>query len=181
MAPNNDASEQIAAEAARLMAEERYTEHEPAKQKAAARLGLSRGARLPDNAAVDRALAAYWAEFGDGEHAELIAAMRAAAQEAMAHFAALSPKLVGPVASGLAHADDAIVLLGYSDDEKALAITLINQNIDYDTREITLMVNGRRQTVSAYDFEWDGWAIRLITLADRDRRANVKWADGRTA
>lgn len=117
---------QIAYLAARLMAEEGVTDVAFAKQKAARQAGLADARLLPDNREIEEALRDFQGLFqGDTQPGEL-RALRLAALELMKRLADFRPALVGPVLGGTANQFTEITLQLFADDEKGLALFLVN-------------------------------------------------------
>ena len=97
-----DMRARIAAEAARVMAEDGIDDFALAKRKAARRLGASDTESLPRNDEIEAELHAYRALYQPEEHSERITALRRAALEAMRAFERFHPYLTGPVRKGTA-------------------------------------------------------------------------------
>src|SRR3990167_7324300 len=91
---------QIAAHAARIMAEEGVRDFHAAKRKAAARLGLPETKHLPGNDEVDAALQEHLRLFHGGRLNQSVRRLRELAAEAMRFLSKFDPRLVGPVLSG---------------------------------------------------------------------------------
>ena len=94
--------EQVADEAARLMAEHGVPDFGLAKRKAAERLGVSVRGVLPSNAQIQECLVARQRLFEPDEHAAMIARMRRVAADLMQTLEEFRPRLVGPVLEGTA-------------------------------------------------------------------------------
>lgn len=129
---NASLSAEIAAAAARLVADEGM-EYGPAKRKAARLLGLrSTGAALPSNEAVEDEVRAHLALFhADTQPAEL-AALRKVAALWMARLAEFRPHLTGAVWRGTATRLNNVHIELFCDDSKAAEIALINLGIAYE-------------------------------------------------
>ena len=122
----------IAREAARLMIEHGHDDYGIAKRKAAERFGVTDLAVLPKNTEVEEALAEHQRLFGAESHASQIAAMRAAALDAMRLLAEFEPRLVGPLLSGTATAHNDISLHVFSDTPETVAVKLIDRGIRHE-------------------------------------------------
>lgn len=117
---------QIAYLAARLMAEEGVTDVAFAKQKAARQAGLADARLLPDNREIEEALRDFQGLFqGDTQPGEL-RALRLTALELMKRLVEFQPALVGPVLGGTANQFTEITLQLFADDDKELALFLVN-------------------------------------------------------
>lgn len=121
---------QIAAHAARLIAEDHIDDFAQAKRKAARQMGVAEGHALPSNQEIEVALAAHRAIY-DPEHAELLHHMRRKAVELMHFFASFRPYLAGSVLSGVAGEHSNINLILYHDDPKSIEFFLLDSKIDY--------------------------------------------------
>ncbi|MFL6714425.1 MAG: hypothetical protein ACJ8LN_16090, partial [Sulfurifustis sp.] len=102
--------QRIAAEAARIMAEEGVTDFQMAKRKAAARLNLSEVRNLPGNDEVQAALSEHLRLFHHAETARHADRLRHIAVDAMQFLSEFEPRLVGPVLSGTVTATSDIQL-----------------------------------------------------------------------
>ncbi|MDR3412334.1 MAG: hypothetical protein P4L87_15575 [Formivibrio sp.] len=125
---------EIAARAARLIAEGHVHDFALAKRKAAHQMGVTEGRALPSNQEVGDALSQYRAVYNP-EHPELIHDLRKKAAYLMHFFSAYRPYLTGSVLSGAAGAHSNINLLLYHDDPKAVEFFLLDQKIDYQHNE----------------------------------------------
>lgn len=136
MAPMNDTlTQEIAATAAALVVDEGL-EYGPAKRRALKVLGLPPRTPLPNNNEVEAAVREHIAIFcADTQPAELHA-LRALALVWMERLAEFRPHIGGAVWHGTATALSDIYLQLFCDDPKALEITLINQNVDYDATSV---------------------------------------------
>src|SRR3954469_24914729 len=88
---------QIAATAARIMAEDGVDDFALAKRKAARQLGADEGQGLPANHEVEAELEAYRALYQADEHPDRIAELRRVALDAMRALEPFSPYLTGAV------------------------------------------------------------------------------------
>lgn len=143
----------VAAEAARIMADQGIRDYFQAKTKAADRLGVRNEAELPKNTEIEQALKARLELFqGDGHRAHL-AHLRRAALEAMRYLSSFSPRLVGAVLDGTADQHSAVCLHVFADTPETFTLFLDDRNIPYDLHERTLRVD-RENTRSfpAYRF-----------------------------
>lgn len=176
--------EEIALAAARLIAEDGL-DYASAKRKAARHLlGESRiaGEWLPDNDLIEAELHEYLALFqGDTQPAEL-ERLRRVALDWMERLAPFSPYLAGAVLNGTANAHSDIHLQTFSDNQKEVAIYLLNQNIQYDVSETRHFAG--RGDVETLSFLWrerrDSDAIGIhVALYDSDDLRGALRADAR--
>ena len=129
----NDATEEIAALAARLVVEEGM-EYAAAKRKAAR--GFGSRVELPANEDVEDAVHEHIALFcADTQPVEL-QALREAALPWMQRLAEFRPHVSGAVWRGTATRLSSVHLDLYCDDPKAAEIMLINAGVNYDSGSI---------------------------------------------
>jgi hypothetical protein len=132
----NDLQIEIAAAAARLIAEDGY-DYATAKRKAAAEIVGESGARraLPDNSVVEHELRRYLQTFEGDEHARRLSALRMLALDLMQRFARFNPHLVGAVLNGTATAHSNIHLHLFTDSVKDVEIFLMNEGVEFEVEE----------------------------------------------
>lgn len=123
---DDNARRQLAYLAARLMAEEGVTDIAFAKHKAARQAGFAEARLLPDNREVEAALRDYQGLFQRDTQPLELRSLRVAALSVMKSLAAFRPALVGPVLSGTANQHTEITLQLFADDEKAVALFVVN-------------------------------------------------------
>ena len=116
--------DQVADEAARVMAEHGIRDFALAKRKAAERLGLSTRGVLPSNALVQARLVARQRLFEPEAHDARIAKLRRLAANVMNLLEQFRPKLVGAVLDGTATINSAVELHVFSDSPELVAATL---------------------------------------------------------
>lgn len=128
---------EIAAAAARLIAEE-GCDYATAKRKAVRSvLGEDRNTRglLPDNAQIEDELRRYLSTFAADAQPAQLAALRALALQWMHKLAAFNPHLVGAVLNGTATEHSDIHLHLFSDNVKDVEIFLLNEGLDFEVDE----------------------------------------------
>ncbi|HZN85293.1 MAG TPA: hypothetical protein VFB53_00780 [Burkholderiales bacterium] len=173
---------EIAAAAARLMAEDGIDDFALAKRKAARQLGAADTESLPANAEVEEALRAYRALYQADEHPELVLELRRAALEAMRALQQFNPYLTGPVLTGNAGPYAQIELQLYPDSAKDIELFLLERNIAFETSEGRRFAGDRARAVSVFTLDWGGAPVRLSVLDPRDERLALKTtAAGRVA
>ena len=165
---------QIAAAAARLMAEDGIDDFALAKRKAARRLGAADTESLPANAEIEEALRAYRALYQADEHPELVLELRRAALQAMRALERFNPYLTGPVLTGNAGPYAEIELQLYPDSAKEIELFLLERNIAFETSEGRRFAGDRARPVSVFTLDWDGAPVRLSVLDPRDERLALK-------
>ena len=127
--------EELAQAAARRVVEEGL-EFGPAKQRALKQLKLPARTALPGNDLVEAAVREYLAVFcADTQPAELLA-LRELALQWMDRLQAFQPLVSGAVWHGTATRLSDIYLHLFSDDPKAVEISLINEGVDYEASRV---------------------------------------------
>lgn len=137
----DDARSELAAAAARLIAEDGL-DYASAKHKAAAAVfGVAGGARsaLPDNAQIELELRRYLATFVP-QHAATLAALRQLALQLMRRLEGFQPHVVGAVLNGTATEHSDIHLQLFVDSAKEVELFLLDQGVEFEVTE------GGRQT-----------------------------------
>jgi hypothetical protein len=165
---------EIAAAAARLMAEDGIDDFALAKRKAARQLGAPDTESLPANAEIEAALRDYRALYQAEEHPERILELRRVALEAMRALERFNPYLTGPVLSGIAGPYAEIELQLYPDSAKDVELFLLERNIAFATSEGRRYSGDRARAVSVFTLDWRGAPVRLSVLDPRDERLALK-------
>jgi hypothetical protein len=147
----------VAAEAARLMAEQGIRDFRQAKHKAAERLGLGDEKLLPRNAEIEEALRQHQRLFDGAGQQALLRARRAAAVEAMRFFARFQPRLVGAVLDGTADRHSAVCLHLFCDDSVEVEGFLHQHGIPFETQ--TRRLRAQRAV-------WREYPVYLFAAAD---------------
>ena len=129
----NDLRTELAATAARLIAEE-GCEYGQAKRRAAQEIlgDEVRRSTMPDNQEVEHELRRYLKLFGGEAHRALLVAMRETAVETMQTLQEFDPHLIGAVLNGTATEHSDIHLQLFVDSAKDVELRLINLGIDFD-------------------------------------------------
>lgn len=121
--------QELADEAARLMAEHGIADFALAKRKAAERLGVRGGAALPSNGEIHERLAERQRTFEPAGHNDRLSRLRSVAAHAMDLLAAFRPKLVGAVLDGTATRSSAIELHVFGDSPEVVAGALESRGL----------------------------------------------------
>lgn len=172
---------EVAAEAARILATEGQRNYRTAKEKAAARLGLSPRAALPSNAEVETELRTRQQLYGGTDHTDRLSDLRNAAVKAMQFFDRFRPKLVGPVLEGTADEHSRISLHLFCEAEEEVARFLMDRNLGFEleTRRIRWH-DGNYRDLELIVLEADGNTVELALLAGpAARQAPPSPIDGR--
>jgi len=163
---NDRIRQEVAAEAARILATEGQRNYGQAKQKAAHRLGLSGRSGLPSNTEVEAELKRYQAMYGGEALIDDLTEKRRAALEAMKFFRRFRPKLVGPVLEGTSDQYSRISLHVFCETEDEVIAFLLSHNIRFEqeTRRIRWHDNSYRD-LELVVIEADGQCFELGLMA----------------
>ena len=165
---------QIAAAAARIMAEDGGDDFALAKRKAARQLGTADGRFLPGNEEVEAELRAYRALYGAAEHAQNVADLRRAALRAMRALSEFKPYLVGAVLKGIASAHAAVELQLFPENPKAIELLLLERDIAYTAHPVRRFAGDRGHVATVLALEWEGIPFRMTVFDPRDERLVLK-------
>jgi hypothetical protein len=164
--------EQLAHQAAKLMAEDGITDHALAKRKAARQLGASDTHHLPSNGEIDTALRSFRQIFQHATHPEILRQLREEALATMRLLAEFRPYLTGSVLSGTAGEQSDINLLLFSDDEKAVLLFLLKHNFAFEDGEWKVHFGGRDETVPSYTLTGESGVQTHLVLLPENARFN---------
>jgi len=126
---------QIAAAAARIMAEDGVDDFALAKRKAARQLGAAHRHAMPGNDEIEEELRAYRSLYQPEEHSARIAELRRLALAAMRLLERFNPYLTGTVLSGIAGPYAAIEIQLFPESAKDVELFLLDRNLPYTTAE----------------------------------------------
>ena len=167
--------EQLAHQAARLMAESGITDHAFAKRKAARQLGAPDTQHLPSNQEVDQALRSFRALFQTNQHPLILKQLRQQALQAMQLLVPFSPYLTGSVLDGNAGDQSDINLTVYSDDAKAVMMFLLKHNVEFESGEWRAHLMGRMQTLSSFTLQSEtGVPVHIAVLPENARHSGSR-------
>lgn len=181
-AERNDLRVLLAQEAARVIAEDGVRDHQLAKRKAAARLGVrDLHGNLPTNAEIEAALEERQRIFGGVAHDGTVRRLRQAALEAMRSFAEHEPRLVGPVLAGTATEHSDVQLHLFCDSPERIAIQLLERDIPHQQVERRVRrMSGEHRTLPAFRFVAGEVAFEVMVFPFDDiREAPASAIDGR--
>jgi hypothetical protein len=164
--------EQLAHQAAKLMAEDGITDHAFAKRKAARQLGAADTQHLPSNEEIDVALHSFRALFQSERHPEILRQLREEALATMRMLEEFHPYLTGSVLRGTAGMQSDINLMLFCDDEKAVLLFLLNHNIAFEDGEWKVMLGGRDETVPSYTLTGESGVQTHLVLLPESARFN---------
>jgi hypothetical protein len=167
--------EQLAHQAAKLMAEDGITDHAMAKLKAARQLGASDTQHLPNNQEVDEALHSYRALYQRDTHPDALRQLRNDALAAMRLLQPFQPYLTGSVLSGTADERSDINLMLFSDDAKAVLLFLLKHEIEFEDGEWRVRVGGHEESVPSYTLTLEsGTQLHLVVLPENARHSGSR-------
>ena len=157
--------QQLAQEAARLLASGAQQDPARALRKAAARLGIRDESVFPGGDEIREALQAHQRLFGGDAAPSRRQALREAAQEAMAFFAAFDPRVAGAALEGPVDAHAPVCLHLHADDPDEVARFLHDQRIPADqaSRRVRL-TRERTAFLPCWEFAAGGIAFELWVL-----------------
>lgn len=167
--------EQLAHQAAKLMAEDGITDHAFAKRKAARQLGAADTQHLPSNQEVDDALNSYRSLYQHDSHPDILYQLREDALTTMRRLADFHPYLTGSVLNGTAGRHSDINLMLFSDDAKAVLLFLLKHKIDFEDGVWKARVNGREEAVPSYTLLGEsGTQTHIIVLPENARHSGSR-------
>jgi hypothetical protein len=169
---SSDLRQQLADEAARLMAEHGIQDFSQAKRKAAERLGVrgSEGA-LPSNAQIQERLVERQRIFEPDVHDRRLEKLRLVASNVMGVLDGFRPKLVGPVLDGTATVNSPIELHVFSDSPEVVAAALESRGFRLRDSQRRYRF-GREQTteIPGYDLTVDHEELQVMVFPERGPR-----------
>jgi len=167
--------EQLAYNAARLMAEDGITDYAFAKRKAAKQMGASDTHHLPSNQQVDEALRSFRSLYQSTSHPTILHQLREQALAAMCLLAPFHPYLTGSVLSGTAGEQSDINLMLFSDDAKAVLLFLLKHNLEFEDGEWKVRISGHEETVPSYTLTGEsGTQTHIIVLPENARHSGSR-------
>lgn len=164
----------IAAQAARLMAEDGVADFGAAKRKAARQLGFSESDAKPSDDDVEAELRTYQGLFQNNEQRSRLTAMREFALELMTELAHFQPCITGSVWNGTAGRDATVVIDLFADSMKAVEVWLMNAKIAYRVLEWPHFNRALDRKVPVLTFEQDGQTVNLVVYPVDDWRGALR-------
>jgi hypothetical protein len=167
--------EQLAHQAARLIAEDGIADFAFAKRKAAKQLGASDTQHLPSNEEVVEALHSYRTLYQHDTHPDVLYQLRTEALDAMRLLQPFHPYLTGSVLSGTAGERSDINLMLFSDDAKAVLLFLLKHDIEFEDGEWRVRVGGHEESVPSYTLLGEsGTQMHIIVLPENARHSGSR-------
>ncbi|MFZ6752257.1 hypothetical protein ACO0KY_02690 [Undibacterium sp. Dicai25W] len=157
---------EIAALAARMIAED-GADYASAKRKAAKQLlgnQKLKGDVLPDNEQIEQEVREYNELFFGDTQPQRLLQLRQLAAKLMAELERFNPYLVGSVLNGTAGAHSDIYLHLYTDNNKDVAIFLLNKDVQFEVSET---FNKRNESIETLSFMFENEGVHLV-LHDHD-------------
>ncbi|MEO8463975.1 MAG: hypothetical protein ABI640_01430 [Gammaproteobacteria bacterium] len=160
--------DQIADEAARVIAEHGISDFALAKRKAAERLGLGARGALPSNAQIQERLAARQRLFEPDVHDARIAKLRRVAADLMGSLEQFRPRLVGSVLDGTATINSAVELHVFCDAPELVAATLeAGGSRIYDSQRRYRVGRDENAQIPGFELMLDGEDVQVIVFSER--------------
>ena len=177
-----DLRQQLADEAARLMAEHGIQDFALAKRKAAERLGLRAGeGALPSNAQVQERLVERQRIFEPEVHDQRLAKLRLVAANVMGLLDGFRPKLVGAVLEGTATQTSPIELHVFSDAPEAVAAVLEQSGLRlHDSQRRYRFGRELVELIPGFDLVVDDEELQVMVFPERGpKHSPLSPVDGR--
>ncbi len=160
--------DQVADEAARVMAEHGIRDFALAKRKAAERLGLGTRGALPSNAQIQERLVARQRLFEPDVHDARIAKLRRVAADVMGSLEQFRPRLVGTVLDGTATINAAIELHVFSDAPEHVAATLEARGSRlYDSQRRYRFGKDENTQIPGFELMLDDEEVQVMVFPER--------------
>ncbi len=167
--------EQLAHNAARLMAEDGITDYAFAKRKAAKQMGATDTYHLPSNQQIDEALRSFRSLYQSASHPTILRQLREQALAVMRLLEPLHPYLTGSVLSGTAGEQSDVNLMLFSDDAKAVLLFLLKHNLEFEDGEWKVRIGGHEETVPSYTLTGEsGTLTHIIVLPENARNSGSR-------
>jgi hypothetical protein len=160
--------DQVADEAARVMAEHGIRDFALAKRKAAERLGLGARGALPSNAQIQQRLVARQRLFEPDVHDARIAKLRRVAADVMELLEEFRPRLVGAVLDGTATINCAIELHVFSDAPEFVAAALeAGGSRPYDSQRRYRFGRDENLQIPGFELMLDDEEVQVMVFPER--------------
>lgn len=167
--------EQLAHQAARLMAEGGITDYAFAKRKAARQMGAGDTQHLPSNEEVEIALRSFRQLYQGESHPAILHQLREQSLNVMQLLEPFHPYLTGSILDGTAGEQSDINLSIYSDDQKAVIMYLLKHNLPFESGEWRVHLMGRQQTVPSFTLETEmGVPVHIVVLPENARHSGSR-------
>ena len=159
--------QQVAAEAARIIATEGQHNDHAAKKKAAERIGVSERLALPSNVEVKEALAQYQALYGGTAHYDNLERCRRIACRAMQKLEQFNPRLVGSVLDGTAGEHSRISLHVFAESVENVILFFLERDAKFSQEQRQIRwFDGEHRMLPLVVSELEGAEIELAVFAN---------------
>ena len=166
---------EIAALAARMMAEDGISDFGFAKRKAAKQLGATDADSLPNNTEIEAELRAWQALYQDDEQAERLFEMRSAAVDVMQMLETFRPYLTGGALDGTAGRYSELEIEIFPDSTKDVEIFFLNQDFPYEHREPRRPAPHAPEAILSFD--WDEVPVKISVYPSAAERTPRRGQD----
>ena len=166
---------EIAALAARMMAEDGISDFGFAKRKAAKQLGATDADSLPNNTEIEAELRAWQALYQDDEQPERLFEMRTAAVEVMRMLETFRPYLTGGALDGTAGRYSELEIEIFPDSTKDVEIFFLNQDFPYEHREQRRPAPHAPEAILSFD--WDEVPVKISVYPSAAERTPRRGQD----
>ena len=166
---------EIAALAARMMAEDGISDFGFAKRKAAKQLGATDADSLPNNTEIEAELRAWQALYQDDEQPERLFEMRTAAVEVMHMLDTFRPYLTGGALDGTAGRYSELEIEIFPDSTKDVEIFFLNQDFPYEHREPRRPAPHAPEAILSFD--WEDVPVRISVYPSAAERVPRRGQD----
>lgn len=166
---------EIAALAARMMAEDGISDFGFAKRKAAKQLGATDADALPNNIEIETELRAWQALYQDEEQAERLFEMRTVAVEVMQMLDDFRPYLTGGALDGTAGRYSELEIEIFPDSAKDVEIFFLNQDFPYEHREPRRPAPHAPEAILSFD--WDEVPVKVSIFPSTAERTPRRGQD----
>lgn len=169
---NSPLRREIAALAARMMAEDGISDFGFAKRKAARQLGATDADALPNNTEIEAELRAWLALYQDEEQPERLLEMRTAAVDVMRLLADFRPYLTGGALDGTAGRYSELEIELFPESAKDVEIFFLNQDFAYEHREPRRPAPNAPEAILSFD--WDEVPVKVSIYPSAAERSPRK-------
>lgn len=154
----------IAQEAARVIIEDGILSYQAAKLKASKNFAIpNTESCLPCNEDIDYAMQQYHQIYSGEQQQQRLARQRRAALDAMEFLKDYSPRLTGPVLTGVSGQHSAVILHVFSDSPESIIINLMDAGIPFvEKSHDTFSPKGKPESFSRLCMQVDEIAIELL-------------------
>ena len=166
---------EIAALAARMMAEDGISDFGFTKRKAAKQLGATDADSLPNNTEIEAELRAWQALYQDDEQPERLFEMRTAAVDVMHMLDTFRPYLTGGALDGTAGRYSELEIEIFPDSTKDVEIFFLNQDFPYEHREPRRPAPHAPEAILSFD--WEDVPVRISVYPSAAERVPRRGQD----